>query len=263
MRLVDGVRRAMGFHPPGRDIRVRDDDVFLVSYPRSGNTWVRVIIDALRRQPVQHSYSALQESVPDIYKVDRRKIDRLPDRRVLKSHEPFDPRYPSVIYILRDPRAVAVSYFHYQRRAGLITADLQLDVFVDRFISGQVDGFGSWREHVLSWWSTRGTTDSFLLIRYEDLAADTLSQATRIAAMLGLVLPERDVEKAVEAASFDRMVSMERDHVSSPRAASDDKDITFLRQGAPHGWRSELSDRSASLIASNFADAMTLFGYGT
>ena len=45
----------------------------------------------------------------------------LPRPRVLKSHESFQPHYPSVIYIVRDPRDVAVSYYHHAMKWGNVT----------------------------------------------------------------------------------------------------------------------------------------------
>ena len=43
-RLIGGAKRALGLHHPGRNLDVWPDDVFILSYPKSGNTWTRFLI---------------------------------------------------------------------------------------------------------------------------------------------------------------------------------------------------------------------------
>ena len=82
--------------PAARDLTVLPTDVFLVSYPRSGNTWLRFLLaNALR--PEQATFTTVGEVVPDIYDETDRELLRRPSPRILKSHEPFDPRYPRVV----------------------------------------------------------------------------------------------------------------------------------------------------------------------
>ena len=42
--LFYGVRRALGLDPPGKSLQILPDDVFLVSFPKSGNTWTRFLL---------------------------------------------------------------------------------------------------------------------------------------------------------------------------------------------------------------------------
>lgn len=254
-----GVRRFLGRVPPGRDVRVRPDDVFLVSYPRSGNTWMRFLLHRLASPNSTPSFRRLQDFAPDIYKVERRRIDSLASPRVLKSHEPFDPRYGRVIYIVRDPRSVALSYYQYQRRTGALSHGASLESFVKGFVLGEPDGFGSWREHVQSWMATREATGTLLLIRYEDLLAAPAQNAARVAEFLDLDVDELDVSRAVEEASLANMKKVESKEAS--RDIGDDSDLTFIGRGPASGWKSQLSPEDANAIAEAFADAMERVGY--
>ena len=95
---------------PGRDAAVYPDDVFLVSYPKSGNTWMRFLVGNLVFPNDPITFANVERRVPSIYGMSGRKLRLVPRPRYIKSHEPFHSKYQNVIYVVRDPRDVAVSY---------------------------------------------------------------------------------------------------------------------------------------------------------
>jgi hypothetical protein len=97
-----------------RDITIFPDDVFLTSYPRSGNTWTRFLVGNLAHTEEAVTFLNVERLVPDMNKHGDYYLRHLPRPRILKSHEVFDPRYKRVIYIVRDPRDVAVSNYHWE-----------------------------------------------------------------------------------------------------------------------------------------------------
>ena len=156
----------------GRGVTVFPDDVFLVSYPRSGNTWTRFLLANLLFQDSLVTFSNIESRIPEIYFNPDRCMRQLQRPRLLKSHESFQPHYPHVIYIVRDPRDVAVSFYHHNVKARNIPDNYPMTSFVPRFIAAEFDHkFGSWRDNVLSWMTLRGASPDFLMIRYEDLRA--------------------------------------------------------------------------------------------
>jgi hypothetical protein len=96
-----------------RRLTVFPDDVFLVSYPHSGNTSTRFLIGNLLDQEDPVTFGNIESRIPEIYFFPDKVLRRLPRPRILKSHEYFDHRYKRVVYIVHDPRDVATSMYHY------------------------------------------------------------------------------------------------------------------------------------------------------
>src|SRR5438046_5865734 len=101
-----GLNRMLCLQRPGRNFSVYADDTFLVSYPRSGNTWTRFLIANLLHPEIEVGFANIESLVPDTAALSSRTLKRVSRPRVLKSHQYFDPRYTNVVYVVRDPRDV-------------------------------------------------------------------------------------------------------------------------------------------------------------
>src|SRR5439155_14093272 len=74
----------------GRRVEVRPNDVFLVSYPRSGNTWIRFLIGNLVCPDDPVTFANVEQRIPSIYTYHNRVLRRLP--RILYSNDAYDNR---------------------------------------------------------------------------------------------------------------------------------------------------------------------------
>src|SRR5438270_13523251 len=74
-----------------REITVFPDDVFLTSYPRSGNTWTRFLIGNLIYQDEPVTFANIESRLPEIYFNSDHYLRSLPRPRILKSHDSFQP----------------------------------------------------------------------------------------------------------------------------------------------------------------------------
>jgi len=270
LRSLDKLARVLtGRQMAGRGVTVFPDDVFVVSYPRSGNTWTRFLIGNLISPDDPVTFANVESRIPEIYFNPDRRLRRLKRPRILKSHESFQPHYPAVIYIVRDPRDVAVSYYHHNVKAGNIADNYAMEDFIPRFMAAEFDTkLGSWSDNVLSWLRLRQGSERFLLLRYEEMKANPAAELRRIAQFLGRwnfgrVDPSPDkLTRAVELSSPQRMRELEKTQAKDwvlTRKTRQDK--PFVRTASAGGWKATLSERSVALLEANWGGLMRELGY--
>jgi len=246
-----------------RGLTVFPDDTFLVSFPRSGNTWTRFLVCNLIDPEHPVNFAELESRIPEIYFVPDRDLRKFPRPRVIKSHECFDPRYRKIIYIVRDPRDVLISYYEFQLKRRVITEECSLEQFLPRFLESAVEPkIGSWRDHVVSWAATRGGHKDFLLLRYEEMLSNTQQEATKIASFLGLDSNSERIARAVELSSADRMRKLEKEQARQWSATKKTRqDKPFVRKAISGDWKSQLSETCVARIEAAWGDVMRSVGY--
>lgn len=246
-----------------RGLTVFPDDTFLVSFPRSGNTWTRFLVCNLIDPDHPVNFAELESRIPEIYFVPDRVLRTFPRPRVIKSHECFDPRYRKIIYIVRDPRDVLISYYEFQLKRRVISDECSLEEFLPRFMESAIEPkIGSWRDHVVSWTATRGGQENFLLLRYEEMLANTQKEAAKIAAFLGLDTSTERTARAVELSSADRMRKLEKEQAGQWSATKKTRrDKPFVRKAVSGDWKTRLSETCVAKIEKAWGDVMTSVGY--
>jgi len=163
--------------------------VWLASYPRSGNTFLRIILQKLFRLPTYSIYNVAGQNFSDPSAEalgeapvlpgdweDRVSNDAGSQLTLIKTHDPPRDNAPA-IYVVRDGRAAIDSYFHYHRKFAFEKPSLT------EVIAGACQ-FGGWGQHYVNWQPrTRAHT---LFLRYEDLVAQPAGIVHQIASFLAL-----------------------------------------------------------------------------
>ncbi|KKW93673.1 sulfotransferase domain-containing protein [Sphingobium chungbukense] len=254
-------------------------DAFLVSYPKSGRTWLRYLLSCYFAESAglgfEPDLTTTFRVLPNFDRDPVRGIDAFVGRRsdvalpsVLVSHLPYRERLfldRPVLFLVRDPRDVIVSaYFHATRHKKSFAGDIA--DFLDEpkyglaaltgYLNGWADGLAGRPHHLIS---------------YEHMLAEPVPTVTAILSFLG-VEPKGDlVARAVAAAQFDRMRDKERDG-GIPGHDYDRNDDQSLRMrsgkaGTFGQWlsadqadlvlercRAELSPRALDLLAATGVD---------
>jgi hypothetical protein len=235
------------FNPAERAIPIRADDIF-VSFFKSGNTWTKFLLGNLLNPGTSVAFESIERTSPDIYQFQYRDYAKLSSPRVIKSHECFDPRYRRVIYIVRDPRDVAVSLYHFLRKIKSIDDTFPLATYASEWFVRGKGSVRTWREHVGSWllnpkvfpqvsglMQMAGGSENvlklddlgacehgrhFLLLRYEDLLSNPCGNLAHIARFLNLNVSAEQIAYAVEHSSAAEM----------RRSEQTDRDRWFMTQ---------------------------------
>lgn len=245
----------------GRSVQVFDDDVFIVSYPKSGNTWTRFLIANLISGSNDINFNNVNGIIPDIYINQDRTLTKQKSPRFLKSHEYFNPEYKKVIYIVRDPRDVVVSYYLYSIKRNFIKKNVALHEFLETFLQGKVDCFGSWRENVGGWLGAREGAEDFLFLRYEDMLSDTLTELIKISGFLSMDKSLKELNGCIEKSSFDNMRKLELQNDFESVKSQKSEGLYFVRSGKSGGWRDVMEKKDSDLIESKWGELMRKIGY--
>jgi sulfotransferase family protein len=255
--------------------------VWIASYPKSGNTWVRFLAcNLLHGDP--ESAAALNTLAPDIHE-SVASTDAPAPAGLLKTHFQFSENLPyaarsaAAIYVVWDPADVLASNFFYSQRSAART-DASAAVFndyVDAFIENRGDprwierGMGSWEENVRSWLNPE-LTFPVLMIRYEDLTADPIQACRTIAQRLRLTSTETQIRRAVQNSTFERMREVERADIREKRVgifykpylqASIDSGSRFMRRGIVGDGSARLSAEQRVRLRGAFAPLLRELGY--
>lgn len=235
------------------------DDLFIVTYPKSGTTWIQMIVYQLTTDG-EIGFAHIDEVSPHLEETlvpMGRKISDLPGTpRVVKSHLSYRdiPKGPGrYIYGTRNGLDVAVSYYH-QSRKWPPRNQRPRDEFFRRFLAGRVP-YGSWFEHVAGWLRNEDGLD-LLVVNYEELSADLEAGVRRIADFCGIAIDPADLPRILERCSFAFMrehearFAIERRMLPKPQPAP--TALGFIRQGKVGGWREELDEAAAGEFRREF-----------
>lgn len=232
---------------------LRANDVFFASYPRSGSTWLRfVLFESIAGQA--SGFGNVNESIPDV-KEHKTGLPLMPNGgRLIKTHEVYHPEYRKAVYLVRDPRDVALSEYAYQTALGLVNQPL--DEYLRVFLTKGVNPFASWSAHVQSWLSAPLSSEQLLVVKFEDLRRDTVAGVAEIIRFFGLTPNEAQIRDAVTNNSVERMKAKEKE---SPQRAS--KKGQFIRSGSVGGWRANLTEAQVAVVRDHATDLLNRLGY--
>ena len=269
---------------------------WLASYPKSGNTWLRALLasllsgraadinalglgriaseragldDALGIASADLSFDQQANLRPRAYGIWAADAERA---LYCKAHDAYhltpagDPLFPAAasrgaVYVVRDPRAVAVSLAHHigrpidQAIARMDDPNRMMGNSIERLHQQLRQHVLRWSEHVESWLAAPFPVH---LLRFEDMHADPQTAFAGVAAFLGLPHGREEIAAAAAAASFSRLQAQER---ASGFSEKPPEATAFFREGSVDGWRRELTPEQAARIVAAHGLVMRRLGY--
>ncbi|XP_072931523.1 sulfotransferase 1C4-like [Epargyreus clarus] len=266
------------------NFKVRPDDIWVITFPRSGTTWTQELVWLLendldfktaKEKPLYERFPMLEitSMVPDIafslikanfmnlgnfQGLDHavrypswKSIDEAPSPRFIKTHLPLSLLPPKllstakVIYVARDPRDVAVSYYYLFKMVGKSLTRTTFDHFWEAF-----------RKDLLPWtpivahtneaWMQRHRSNLHFVF-YEELLKDLPSEIRKICKFLHRDYSDEKLSQLADHLSFDSL----RKNKTVNNNTNEKDEVQFIRKGEAGGWKSHF-DSSMELQAEEF-----------
>ncbi|XP_037499872.1 sulfotransferase 1E1 [Rhipicephalus sanguineus] len=206
----DVIRSALSYKP-------RSDDIFIVTYPKSGTTWMQyVILSILGGGEVPRTFAEYALASPYLELLGAESVERMPRPGLIKTHLPFHkaPYSPEAKYICaaRNVYDVCVSYYYHTRGLTPISVkDVSFATFHDMITAGKLS-YGDYFDHVLSWYEHRHHPN-VLFFTYEDVKKDPQLWVMNIAEFLGKEYAQalkRDPELLLKVISASSLTNMKQ-----------------------------------------------------
>ncbi|XP_046360250.2 sulfotransferase 1B1-like [Haliotis rufescens] len=221
-----------------RDLPIREDDVFVCAYPKCGTHWVwemvRLLLSGDTETVINKERFMLELTGNDV-------LEKFPSPRILNTHclveqlprGVFEKKC-KIIYILRNPKDMAVSFFHHHKKlTKCYEYHGKWENYFPFLLDGKVD-YGSFFTYMKEW-AAIGTTHPdlpTLTLVYEDLKEDPLSGIRKLAKFLNAEKSEEFYLQVKELTSFNKMKESKGKFFEEP-----DGSAIMYRKGEVGDWK--------------------------
>ena len=271
-------------------------NIFLASYPKSGNTWLRSIIgnfynfekefslNDLKSIPllsIKKHFNEFQNKVyinnnelhfdwisQNIIKCQNLLNNKPNHLNIFKTHSVRHKNFTNetvnagFIYIVRDPRDIIVSLKNFSGK--------EIDKTIDEFLfskslmittNGAQELLSTWELNVQSWLNYNSVPR--LIIKYEDLKLNPKEIILNITKFLNKIhrlninLSDQDIDKIIENTNFTKLRNLENKNGFDEAT----KHSKFFRSGTSNLWKDILSNSQSKLIEKNLKSLMKYLNY--
>lgn len=273
--------------------------VWLASYPKSGNTWFRVFLSNLLSKenhpadinnlfatPIASNRELFDEATglsssdltteeidnlrPEVYEFAARNSSELLFQKV---HDAWlmnnngKPMFSknvtqSVIYFIRNPLDIAVSFSNHLSKSHAATVKIMAD---ENYSFGDTQNrlhiqlrqrLLTWSDHVKSWVDKSDLP--LIVLRYEDMKTDTFASFSKATHFIGIKTSKESIIKAINFSNIEELQKQEREKGFKEKPANAG---SFFRKGIAGSWKTELSESLVKKICDDHHEMMVRFGY--
>ncbi|XP_062993327.1 sulfotransferase 1C2-like [Elgaria multicarinata webbii] len=235
-----------------RGFQARPDDLLICTYPKAGTTWIQEIVDLVQhggdlqkcaRAPIFERSPYIELFPPKPLSSGLELAEAMPSPRTLKTHLPVQLLPPSfwehnckIIYVARNIKDNAVSFFHFHRMNKLLPDPGKWEEFLENFVAGKIP-YGLWLDHVRGWWEAKDR-HPILYLFYEDMKEDPAREIRKVAQFLGIELMESVLKHIVHHTTFESMkANPMANYTTVPSFIMDHSVSAFMRKGTVGNWK--------------------------
>lgn len=262
--------------------------LLIIGHPKSGNTWLKVMLSRLYQ--VRHGLSASVLINSDELALRHAGIPRLAATNGYYSYEgsvgealaagapDCELKHKPIALLARNPCDIAVSwYFQFTKRQSAHKQEL-INHFIDHpidrhtismwdFVRHSDIGLPFLIEYLNTWERNVSQLDRSIIVRYEELRADPAGTLKRVTGIMGEPFSDEAIREAVDFGSFDNLRKLESKgffRQGGMKLRNPDDPETFkVRRGKVGGYRDYFTDEQATELEDlMFSRLSPTFGYG-
>ncbi|XP_029360095.1 amine sulfotransferase-like [Echeneis naucrates] len=255
--LHRGFTLIRGTHDPDdvdqiKHLEIRDSDVFVATYPKSGTIWLQQILLLVEakgdvtaiRNPTIVSNADIMPWMESIGTREMFITAPSPRMRVTHLQPQFMPLALSqrgkVIYVARNPKDVLVSYFYFHKMAKMLETPKDFNDFFEKFLRGDLFGC-SWFDHIKAWYSVKDEMN-MLFFTFEEMIQDLKSVVQRISLFLGKDLTNEEQANVVKHSTFKKMKDIpQANYKQVSEEMFNHQNGMFMRKGTIGDWKNHFT----------------------
>ncbi|KAF4516723.1 hypothetical protein B566_EDAN008412 [Ephemera danica] len=261
--------------PKVYNFKIRPDDTWIVTHPRSGTTWHQELIYIINsdldfenaKQPLTDRFPqiefgsvisdfAIEQARQDLIKEGKESqinllyhltqdqvpvLDKVEGKRYIKTHVPISLLPPKlldtckVIYVCRNPKDIAVSFFLLCSQLRNFQYNGDFPTFLDYFENNHLR-FGPYWEHLREAWELRDHPN-MLFHQYEDSIRDVKTAIRKFSAHLGKNLTDEQVQQVADHIHIDNFKKNKSVNFDDKMFAMTKGKGEFVRKGKSGNWK--------------------------
>jgi len=275
------------------DFKLRDDDIWIVSFPKSGTSWtienvwsllniedlkkgkdLSLTVPQVVRCPLIESYCCMNKKILEAAKAPSHDdetsetledpvetLNKMEGRRLIKSHLPLNFLPPDlldknkVIYVARNPRDAAVSWHFFDKIVPMSLFTGSFKKWMDWMISGKYV-YSDWFQHFNSFWKQK-EHPNLKIVWYEEKKENARGILKDISAFLEHPLSEEDIEMIERKNSFE---NMKKNPNANPLSGIKGDGKGFQRKGIVGDWKNHFDEEMESMWDKYIEDNVSAFG---